>query len=91
MSISSKFYSSDIESWIKDNSNIRVFASYNNLINSIDYPAMYKEVYGSGKKVDIEYKDKDYTYFTNKVIIFPNITKVYEGNSYLSLYNSITK
>lgn len=91
MSISSKYYSADIESWIKDNSHIKVFASYNNLINSIDYPAMYEEVYGSGKKVDIEFKDKDYTYFTNKVIVFPHLSKVYEGNSYLSLYNSITK
>lgn len=91
MSISSKYYSSDIETWIKDNSHIKVFASYNNLINSIDYPAMYEEVYGSGKKVDIEFKDKDYTYLTNKVIVFPHLSKVYEGNSYLSLYNSITK
>lgn len=91
MSISSKFYSSDIEKWLKENPNIKVFASYNNLANSVDYPAMYESVYGTGKKVDIDYKSIDYTYFTNKIIVFPNIFKVYEGNSYMSLYNAITK
>lgn len=89
ISLSSKVYSVDLEKWIKENPDIKVFASYNNLINSVDYPAMYENVYGSGKKEEIKYKDIDYTYYTNKVIIFPEIFKVYEGNSYLSLYNAI--
>ena len=91
ISLSSKVYSADLEKWIKENPDIKIFASYNNLTNSVDYPAMYENVYGSGKKADIKYKDIDYTYYTNKVIIFPQIFKVYEGNSYLSLYNAIIK
>ena len=91
LSISSKKYSADIQKWINDNTDIEIYASYNNLINSKDYPAMYENVYGCGKKVDIKFKDSDYIYSSNKIIIFPNIFQTYKGNSYLSIYNTITR
>lgn len=89
ISLSSKKYSSEIESWIKANPQIKVYASYNNLINTFDYPAMYDKVIGVGKKVGIEYKDIDKVYYTNRIIVIPNISEVFEGNSYLSLYEMI--
>lgn len=89
ISLSSKKYSSEIESWIKANPQIKVYASYNNLINSFDYPAMYEKVIGVGKKVDIEYKNIDKVYYNNRIIIIPNFSEVFEGNSYLSLYQMI--
>lgn len=87
ISLSSKKYSSEIENWIKSNPEITVYASYNNLANTFDYPAMYEETIGVGKRNwNISYKEKDKIYFNNKIIILPNLFKIYEGNSYLSLY-----
>ena len=87
ISLSSKKYSSEIESWIKANPEIKVYASYNNLANTFDYPAMYEDTIGVGKRnSNISYKKTDKVYFNNRIIILPNIFKVYEGNSYLSLY-----
>lgn len=87
ISLSSKKYSSEIESWIKSNPEIKVYASYNNLANTFDYPAMYEETIGVGKRnSNISYKEEDKVYFNNRIIILPNLFKVYEGNSYLSLY-----
>lgn len=87
ISLSSKKYSSEIENWIKSNPEIKVYASYNNLANTFDYPAMYGETIGVGKRnANISYKERDKVYFNNRIIILPNLFKVYEGNSYLSLY-----
>jgi len=89
ISLSSKKYSSEVQAWINNNPEIKVYASYNNLVNSIDYPAMYNNVIGCGKREKIQYKDIDHIYSNNKTIIFPDFASVYEGNSYLSLYDAI--
>lgn len=53
-------------------------------MNSLDYPAMYEGVIGSGYDERISYKEGDIKYDKNKVVIVPRLYEVYEGNSYLS-------
>ena len=73
-----------MEEWIALHRNqIQVYASYNNLKNSYDYPAMYSHVIGSGSE-NIEYKECDKKYRGNVVVFLPKM-KVYSGNSFLSL------
>lgn len=84
LSISTKIYSKDLENWIKEhNKSIQLYSSYNNLLNSRDYPAMYDYVIASGSNSKIPYKDFDTKYKKNIIILNG---KTYEGNSYLSLY-----
>lgn len=84
ISLSSKNYSKEMEEWISLHRNqIQVYASYNNLKNSFDYPAMYSHVIGSGSE-NIEYKEGDKKYRGNVVVFLPKM-KVYSGNSFLSL------
>lgn len=45
ISLSSKKKSEELSNWISDNKDtISVYASYNNLTQSFDYPAMYDDV-----------------------------------------------
>ena len=37
LSLSTKSYSSELSDWIKAHKNIKVYASYNNFINTNDY------------------------------------------------------
>ncbi len=86
ISLSSLYYDAQIETWINDNPSIKVYASYNNLANSFDYPAMYKSVIGSGKRNGITYKNIDKTYRNNNVLIISKKgLRLYKGNSFLSL------
>lgn len=89
LSLSTKKYSSDIQDWVNKNTDIKVYASYNNLENSYDYPAMYENVYGCGKKGKIKTKENDYMYTSNKIVLLNDIKNKYEGNSYLTIYTSI--
>ena len=89
ISLSSKKYSSQIQSWINNNPEIKIYASYNNLANTYDYPAMYEGVIGCGKRKKIKYKEIDNVYASQELIIFPQILKTYKGNSYFSLYDAI--
>lgn len=63
ISLSSKEYSDELNNWISLHKDvIKIYASYNNLINSYDYPAMYDYVIASGSNKNIEYKDIDFNY-----------------------------
>ena len=90
ISLSSKVKSAEFQDWISNHREIKVFASYNNLLNSIDYPAMYMGVYGSGTKTKIKYKDIDKVYRSDEIVILPDLFHVYKGNSYLSLLSTLT-
>lgn len=90
ISMSSKVYSKELEDWIDSNKDIvQVYASYNNLTNSRDYPAMYKNVISSGISKNINFKDIDVKYRNNNIIVSSEPFKVYKGNSYLSLLTMI--
>jgi ribonuclease HI len=85
LSLSSSKYSDDLQEWINDNNQIHVYASYNNIANSFDYPAMYKNVIASGNNREVIKKENDIYYNTNKVIVNWQIFNPYIGNSYLTL------
>ena len=45
---------------------MKVYSSYNNLLNSLDYPSMYENVIASGcDNSKIKYKDMDVCYANN--------------------------
>lgn len=85
ISLSSKFFSEDIEDWLEQNGkDIKVFASYNNEKNTLDYPAMYEYVRGIGLKGQAR-KQSDIEFKNNKVIVLGNKgIGYYAGNSFLS-------
>ena len=85
ISLSSKKKSNDVEEWILKNSDIIVFCSYNNQINTYDYPAMLDGTISSGVNDGINYKENDVKYKSNRIIIINNGIKYYEGNSFLSI------
>lgn len=90
LSISSKFYNSDLSNWIKENKNIKIYASYSNLKNSKDYPAMYKNAEGSGYLNDIPYKDNDIIYNSNRILVWNKRIHYYMGTSFLSVYSLVS-
>ena len=55
-----------------------------NLYNTIDYPAQYANVIGVGRGSQIEYKEIDVKFRTNKILLIGNGINVYNGNSYLA-------
>lgn len=85
ISMSNKVKHDSLQNWIEEHKEIRVFASYNNKLNSYDYPAMYAGVYGSGSNKKISYKDIDINYCSNDILVINNGIKVYYGNSFLSV------
>ena len=90
VSLSSKYYSDKLETWIEDNRReIKVYASYNNELNSMDYPAMYKGAIGIGSSKKINSKKSDVIFHTNKIIMIGNGINYYHGNSYLTPYTMI--
>lgn len=85
LSLSTKKREETLQEWL-NNTELKVYSSYNNLLNSLDYPSMYENVIASGcDNSKIKYKDMDVCYANNKVIVNYNIFRTYEGNSYLSL------
>ena len=66
-----------------------IFASYNNKKSTYDFPAQYDRVKGIGKKEVLKTKEEDRLFNTNKIIIFNKSFKIYEGNSYLSIIETI--
>lgn len=89
ISLSSKFYSDDIQKWINDNSDIQVFSSYNNIDNSYDYPSMYDNVISSTiESSNINVKKIDKIYRSNRIIVLDKF-KQYKGNSFLSILTTI--
>lgn len=52
ISMSSDIYSAEFEQYILGNQKqMQIYASYSNVTESLDYPAMYKGVIGVGKKI----------------------------------------
>lgn len=89
ISLSSKIYSNEIQDWIHANKDITVYASYNNSVNTFDYPAMYDGVIASGEnRKNTEFKEIDIVY-NSKTILSLNTFKVYKGNSYLSIISMV--
>lgn len=90
ISLSSKYKNDELESWIEENSDITVYCSYNNKLNSLaDYPSMYSDVVASGSNKKIKYKDIDIHYLSNKIIVLNKDLEFFEGNSFLSLYTML--
>ena len=90
ISLSSKEYNETLETWLKvHRDNIQVFASYNNQLNTFDYPAMYDYVIGSGNGKKIFYKDIDQIYKSDLILINKKL-KLYRGNSYLSIVTMVS-
>ena len=71
--------------------NGQIYASYSNLKNSIDYPAMYQNVIGCGYAKGELNKAIDNMYKSNRIIVWNNGLAYYKGNSYLSLYTMLKK
>lgn len=90
ISLSSKYYSAELEDWIAQNSNkIQIYASYSNEANTFDYPARYDNVIGVGTVDTPETGNKDVIYKTNNLVIMDSKIKFYKGNSYLVPYTMI--
>lgn len=88
LSLSNKKEYPELKQWIENHKHIiKVYASYNNLHNSNDYPAMFENVYGSGMDRNIGYKSIDIQYRSNRILVFHSLSdfKVYQGNSFLSI------
>ena len=47
LSLSTKKREETLQEWL-NNTELRVYSSYNNLLNSLDYPSMYENVIASG-------------------------------------------
>ena len=92
ISLSSKIYSKELDDWIQNHPQIKIYSSYNNLYNSItDYPALYDNVIASGCDRRIDYRVQDHRYKNNNIIVFSGGIKKYKGNSFLSLYSLLTE
>ena len=87
ISLSSKEYSSELENWIYKNSDrLTIYASYNNVANTYDYPARYEKVIGVGLCDTPDIKQRDIIFNSYKLIIISRNFKVYKGTSYLTPY-----
>lgn len=90
ISLSNKKKHLELEKWIDEHKNtIKVFASYNNVHNTNDYPAMFKNVYASGTDNNIDYKSIDFHYRSNRIVMCHSLKRImlYQGNSFLSVYS----
>lgn len=91
LSISSKYYSDDLEEWISKHADtIEIYGSYNNLENSNDYPAMYECVHGVGSS-NVCKKKNDVLYQTSNIIVLNKQICFFSGNSYLTPYTMIKR
>ena len=86
ISLSSKKKCKKIQKWINNNKEVKVYCCYNNKLNSIDYPAMCKNVIASGSLSKVKYKECDKKYRSQEIILlsWKKIEK-FKGNSFLSL------
>ncbi|MCL1881672.1 MAG: hypothetical protein FWF76_05790 [Oscillospiraceae bacterium] len=86
ISLSSALRNDELQEFINNNPEIVIYASYNNQLNTLDFPAMYENVIGSGSDSRIQYKDIDRHYRTNKIVMTNrNGINRFAGNSFLSL------
>ena len=85
ISMSTSFYSEELQNWINEHSKaIEIYASYNNLENTLDYPAQYNNVIGMGVNSQANYKPSDIIYKSNKILLIGRGLHIYKGNSYLA-------
>lgn len=85
ISLSSKIYSDDLQNWIREHKDIKIYASYNNKMNTYDYPAIYEGVIASGAHDErTQFKEIDVKYRSQNIIGLTPLKK-YSGNSFLSL------
>lgn len=91
ISLSSKKKNQELEEWIREHGEMQIFSSYNNEDNSLDYPAMYEQVVASGSSQNIEYKENDRKYITNRILLWNQGVHYFEGNSFLSLETLLGK
>lgn len=89
ISMSNKVKHDLLQNWISEHKEIKVFASYNNKLNSYDYPAMYAGVYASGSSRKINYKEIDINYCSNNILVINYGIKIYHGNSFLSVHSML--
>ncbi len=90
ISMSSNKFSNKLQNYIENNQDeLKVFASYHNLEQTLDYPAMYDNVIASGKKSRIIFKNNDIEYRSNNIVLISKDIKRYSGNSFLSIITMI--
>lgn len=89
ISLSSKRQNDELREWLLVHKDIKIFASYNNRLNSADYPAMYNTVIGSGSDNRIKYKSIDIGYKSDKIITLHKGIHYYKGNSFLSVLSML--
>ena len=90
ISLSSKNYSEELNAWITANKDIvTVYASYNNIAQSADYPAMYENVIGSGTDQRFVNAEKDRLYHSSNIIVDGKFHNVFCGNSYLTIWTML--
>lgn len=80
----------NLETRLSDFENMNIYCSYNNLANSLDYPASYNQVIGVGKINNSNKTTIKRAYSTNKILVINNFeSKYFEGDSFLSLLTAI--
>lgn len=85
ISLSSKTKNDELQNWILEHDNMKIYSSYNNKLNTYDYPALYENVIASGRNPKVHYKDIDIKYKNDNILLINNGFKLYKGNSYLSI------
>ena len=85
ISLSTKKYDEDLNTWLDENPDVTVFCSYSNQDNTYDYPAMYTKVIASGTSNNILYKEKDVRYHSNLIIVWNKGFHFYNGDYFLSI------
>lgn len=91
LSLSNSVKHEELQKWILEHKQIKVFASYNNKLNSFDYPAMYDDVIASGTNSKVDYKDIDIKYNSSTIVVISEDLNIYKGNSYLSILTMLKK
>lgn len=71
ISLSTKICSEKLQNVISNNiSEYKIYSSFNNKINSYDYPAMFENVFGVGVPNKINLNYIDYKFKSNKIFVF---------------------
>ena len=90
--LSTSRYDVRIEEWIRNNPDIKIYSSYNNIVQSQnDYPSMYEGTYASGCDSNIGYKQTDRHYFSSRILTIGCGVQYYHGNTYLALISLLSE
>lgn len=89
ISLSSNYYLNEWQQWITAHyDEITIFTSYNNTINTLDYPANYENLKGVYSSFYVKAKSID-IFLSNNIILISDGIHFYRGNSYWSPYAMI--